>query len=202
MSIANLAHRFVDAPSRRDSWQSRPHEAGARRSVEQLAKSAPDAGRLVTIQSLETCREGGTASVPFQDRDHGMTMDRPTMIFFLLLRAGPLKAPLNQRSPENNCAPRRTDALKSYGARCAHGARMLNGSIWLWPRYIKTLKAAAPFGICTSADESGAGQPRGSRPCGSMGRLGQFAHRRRRRSYPPAPRGRGRHGRPGPDYCD
>ena len=32
-------------------------------------------------QSKETCREGGTRCVPFQDKDHGMTTDRLTMIF-------------------------------------------------------------------------------------------------------------------------
>ena len=33
------------------------------------------------IHRLSTYREGGTACVPFQDKDHGMTMERRAMIF-------------------------------------------------------------------------------------------------------------------------
>jgi hypothetical protein len=58
-----------------------------------LAKSAPGAWPLMTIRSLQACREGGTLAVPFQDRDHGMVMEHRTMIFFCALR-GPSVAPL------------------------------------------------------------------------------------------------------------
>ena len=34
------------------------------------------------ITEVETCREGGASYVPFQDKDHGRTMERLTMIFF------------------------------------------------------------------------------------------------------------------------
>jgi hypothetical protein len=38
---------------------------------------------LLPILLILTCREGGTSKVPFQDRDHGKTMDCLAMIFFL-----------------------------------------------------------------------------------------------------------------------
>jgi len=45
---------------------------------------------LVPIDSLQACREGGTHAVPFQDRDHDMTMDRRIMIFFFAARSLPI----------------------------------------------------------------------------------------------------------------
>jgi len=44
---------------------------------------------MVPISSLQACREGGTHGVPFQDRDHDMTMDRRIMIFFFGLPSPP-----------------------------------------------------------------------------------------------------------------
>ena len=44
-------------------------------------KSASDFVAALPIKRLSTYREGGTACVPFQDKDHGMTMERRTMIF-------------------------------------------------------------------------------------------------------------------------
>jgi uncharacterized protein with ATP-grasp and redox domains len=45
------------------------------------------------IDSIQTCREGGTPEVPFQDRDHGKMMDNLALIFFLARRAGAAAGP-------------------------------------------------------------------------------------------------------------
>jgi hypothetical protein len=52
----------------------------AQEETEQAARSASEHRPLVTIHSLQACREGGTRAVPFQDRDHDMTMDCHIMV--------------------------------------------------------------------------------------------------------------------------
>lgn len=46
-----------------------------------IFKSASDSMAALPIKRPSTYREGGTLGVPFQDQDHGMTMERRTMIF-------------------------------------------------------------------------------------------------------------------------